>query len=303
MVVHVRRTAGSSRWWRSPALLGGGALLLGLGAALVRLVGCLAVADARDPNVVFASDWSTDTGTSRRAVTDGGRWKDYWEFNNGAPVQLLSVVAGGPGGRNALRVLQRGPSYAAFVQRSNILAPSKDYYVRYYMRNDDTSWSGDHVVTPDFQNYGNLTYMRKMGSAAGWRFVISMYGCPSSVYPLIHLGPSMVLAHGVWYRFEYHVDFVDPAHIQVHVRVYDAGGVQILGDADFRQSDYGNTVWNGRSDWTLASLYAAGHSFCVNPVALTKFAMGNNGQKDAVDTRLAWYYAGLQIRTDWWPGR
>ena len=41
----------------------------------------------------------------------------------------------------------------------------------------------------------------------------------------------------------------------------------------------------------------------VNPLALTKFAMGNNGQKDAVDTRLAWYYAGLQIRTDWWPGR
>src|SRR6266550_23881 len=213
----------------------------------------------------------------RRAVTDGGRWKDYWEFNNGAPVQLLSVVAGGPGGRHALRVLQRGPSYAAFVQRSNILAPSKDYYVR--------------------------NYMRKMGSAAGWRFVISAYGCPSAVYPLIHLGPSMVLAHGVWYRFEYHVDFVDPTHMQVHVRVYDAAGVQILGDADFRQSDYGNTVWNGRSDWTLASLYAAGHSFCVNPVALTKFAMGNNGQKDAVDTRLAWYYAGLQIRTDWWPGR
>src|SRR5712691_9361129 len=105
MVVHMRRMAASSRRWRSPALVGAGALLLGLGAALVRLAGCLAVADARDPDVVFESDWSTDTGTSRRAVTDGGRWKNYWEFNNGAPVQLMSVVPGGPGGGNALRVM------------------------------------------------------------------------------------------------------------------------------------------------------------------------------------------------------
>jgi hypothetical protein len=286
---------------RSQAPLGTGVRLLGLAAALVCTTGCLAV-EASDPNVVFKSDWSSDTGTSRRAVTDGGRWKNYWEFNNGAPVQLLSVVPGGPGGRNALRVLQRGSSFAAFVQRSSVLPRSTDYYVRYYMRNDDTSASGDHVVTPDYQNYGNLTYMRKMSRPTGWRFVISMYGCPSTVYPLIHMGPAMQLARGVWYRFEYHVDFVDTTHIQVHVRVYDAAGVQILGDADFRQSDYGNTVWNGRSDWTLASLYAAGHSFCVNPLALTKFAMGNNGQKDAVDSGLSWYYAGVQIRTDWWPG-
>src|SRR5438046_8148938 len=79
---------------RSLALLGAG-LLLGLAAALVRTTGWPALAGTSDPNVVFESDWNTDTGTSRRAVTDGGRWKHYWEFNNGAPVQLLSVVPGG----------------------------------------------------------------------------------------------------------------------------------------------------------------------------------------------------------------
>jgi len=293
MAVHRR----SVRRWRSPALLG-------FAAALVRLTGCLAVVDARDPNVVFESDWSTDTGTSRRAVTDGGRWKNYWEFNNGAPVQLLSVVPGGPGGANALRVLQRGstPGYAAFVQQDHVVPPSTDYYVRFYMRNDDTSSSGDHVVTPDYQRYGNLTYMRKMSGPAGWTFVISMYGCPTGAYPLSHLGPATMRAHGVWYRFEYHVDFVDRTHVQVHVRVYDARGTQILGDGDFRQQGWGEAIWNGRSDWTLQSLYAAGHSFCVDPDALRKFAMGNNGQKDAVDSGLPWYFARVQIRTDWWPG-
>lgn len=30
--------------------------------------------------------------------------------------------------------------------------------------------------------------------------------------------------------------------------------------------------------------------------------MGNNGQTDAEDTMLAWYFAAVQIRSDTWPG-
>jgi hypothetical protein len=251
---------------------------------------------------VFESKWST-VGTSIAVVSDGGRWKNYWEFNNGTGVQLLSVVPlGPPGYPNALQVLQRGSTLAGDVQQDNILPPSTDYYVRFYMRNDDTSPAGDHVVTPDIYQYGNLTYVRKTSGVTGWQYVISMYGCPSAVYPLYHMGPALTLAHGVWYRFEYFVHFVDPTHVQVHTRVYDAAGVQILGDADIRQQDWGSGTWNGRSDWTFASLYAAGYSFCLNPAPLTSFAMGNNGQAGALDTGLAWYYAAVQIRTDRWPG-
>ena len=79
--------------------------------------------------VVFESNWSTATGTSQSAVRDGTRWGNYWEFNNGSGVQLMSVVAGGPAGyANALRVLQRGssPGYAAAVQQDNVLPPSTD---------------------------------------------------------------------------------------------------------------------------------------------------------------------------------
>ena len=251
--------------------------------------------------VVFESDWSTATGTSQSAVRDGTRWGNYWEFNNGTGAQLMSVVTGGPGGRNALKVLQRGQNLAAAVQQDGLPILSTDYYVRFYMRNDDTSPSGDHAVTPDIYTYANLTYIRKMSGSSGWQFVMSLYGC-EALYPFIHLGPAITLAHGVWYRFEYFVHFVDATHVQVHPRVYDANGTQILGDADFRQQDWGSATWNGRSDWTLASLYAAGYHFCVNPVSLQSFAMGNNGQAGSVDTGLPWYYAGLQIRTDRWPG-
>ncbi len=298
------RRARSSLGRRSLGLLGAGAVV-GLAAALLRVAGCLAPAERYNEGVVFQSDWTTATGSSKNAVRDGGRWKNYWEFNNGAPVQLLSVVPGAsvkaPGGRNALEVLQRGPTFGANVQQDNLLPPSTDFYVRFYMRNDDTSGAGDHVVTVDTWQYANLTFMRKSSGGSGWRFVVSFYGC-GYTYPIGHWAPAMTLSRGVWYRFEYFVAFVDRTHMKVDIRVYDASGAEILGNADFRQSDYGSELWDGRRDWTLASYYAAGHSFCVNPVALTHFGMGNNGQQGSLNTGLAWYFTGVQIRTDWWPG-
>jgi hypothetical protein len=254
--------------------------------------------------LIFESNWDTAAGTSKNAVTDGARWTNYWEFDNGSGVQLLSVVAGGPKGHNALRVQQRGTyfSVAAAVQVDNLMPASRDYYVRYYMKNDDTSPSGDHIVTVDIYQYPNLTYMRKYSSASGWRFVISMYGCVFT-YPIGHVGPALTLAHGAWYRFEYFVHFVDATHIQTHPRVYDSNGTLIAADADFLQEDYkAGGVWNGRDDWTLQSIYASGHAYCVVPAPMTSFAMGNNGQAGAVDTGLYWYYAALQIRSDTWPG-
>jgi hypothetical protein len=288
--------------------------VLGLAAALLRVAGCLAPAEQvygygrGDKGIVFQSDWSTATGGAKNAVQDGGRWQNYWEFNHDASVQLLSVVSGASvsapgavGGRNALKVLQRGPSYAANLQQDNVLPPSTDFYVRFYMRNDDTSDAGDHVVTVDTWQYANLTFMRKSSGRNGWQFVVSLYGC-GYTYPIGHWAPAVTLSRGVWYRFEYHVVFVDRTHVQVDARVYDARGAQILGDADFQQSSFGSQLWNGRTDWTLASYYAAGQSFCVNPMALTHFGLGNNGQEGAIDTGLAWYFTGVQIRTDRWPG-
>src|SRR5207249_2505824 len=88
-------------------------------------------------------------------------------------------------------------------------------------------------------------------------------------------GPSLKLANGQWYRFEYYVHYVDATHIQVHPRVYNAAGALILSDADFLQEDYlAGGTWNGRQDWTLASYYAGGFTFCVDPgVAGVQFTL------------------------------
>lgn len=271
-----------------------GALLLSPRLLLTRV-------GAQQPAVVFQSTWDTATGTSREAVTDGGRWPNYWEFNRNTGVQLLSVVPDGVNGHHALRVEQRGSALAANLQLDDFIAPSHDYYLRYYMRNDDTSRAADHVVTVDTYQYPNLTFMRKAGSPTGWNIISSFYGC-GYTDPIGHWGPAQKLSNGAWYRFEYFVHFVDATHIRVHPRVYDAAGTLILSEDDFRQSDFGSTVWKGRNTWTLSSYYAAGNAFCVRPQWTNDLGLGNNGQQGATVTGLAWYFSAVEIRTDGWPG-
>ena len=197
------------------------------------------------------------------------------------------------------------------------------------MRNDDTSPAGDHVATVDTWAYANLTYVRKTSSASGWAFVISSFSNPDwgptctvpegNLYPFIHWGPWQantdvvqpppLLTLGSWYRLEYYVHFTSDTSIQVHPRVYDASGQLLFDDNTFRQQDW---TGMGADTATLASYYAAGRDFCVNPgpnpnhpdnpVPLRSFGLGNNGQNGALDTGLAWYFADVQIRTDTWPG-
>ena len=267
---------------------------------LVPIIACGSV--ATNDGVVFESDWSTATGTSRRTVTDGGRWRHYDEWNHGSGVQLLSVVTGGPGGRNALRVMQRGSTYAAALQQDNVLPPSTDFYVRFYMRNDDTSPGGDHIVVSGIYSWEQFTYIRRLTTATTWRNSNNISSCGSWTYPIGHWYGRRALTNGQWYRFEYYFHYVDATHMQVHQRIYDASGALIMTDADIQQEDYGSAVWNGSNTWTLASYYAAGNSFCVNPTKMTSFSVGNNGQLGAADTGLSWYFAGVQIRTDRWAG-
>src|SRR5439155_17576009 len=258
--------------------------------------------------ILFESTWSTALGTSQTAWTDGGRWTwaTSWDF---PPTPVMQIVTGGPNGLNALRLTQHGPLWPANVQKNDVLPVGRDYYVRFYMRNDDTSQQGDHVVTVDTWEYPNLTFVRKSSSSTSWQPISSFYGC-GYVYPIGHWYSAKRLALGAWYRIEYWVHYVDPTHIQVHPRVYDAANTLIIQDVDYRQEDFGLQVWNGSSTWTLASYYAAGLTFCVqNYVAthtggrsITNFGLGNNGNSSATDTGLFWYFAAVQIRDDTWPG-
>src|SRR5439155_4347730 len=125
-------------------------------------------------DINFESNWTTVLGPSDAAVRDGGRWDQYSDFSNG---EVLSVVAGGPQGyANALRVQQRGESSAAYIQKSSFFAPSTDYYVRFYMRNDDTSNALDHVVSAVFTApHGRIFYVMKTAGASDWGVHMALY--------------------------------------------------------------------------------------------------------------------------------
>jgi hypothetical protein len=288
--------------------------------ALLALLGLAAACEGCDSplaageSVVFESDWTTAIGSDSSAVMDGGRWNDWWAFGTdpAGPGGVLSVVPEGLDGRNVLRVQQRGAEEAASLQLDDFIPQRSDFYLRFYLRNDDTSRTGDDVVTVNIWGSHNLVYLRKASSARGWNFLVAMSGC-ADYYPVGHWGPApeqlpegdgepQLLARGEWYRFEYYVHFTSTNHIQIHPRVYDASGALLFADADFRQNDPGSATWNGRSDWTLASYYAAGYDLCVDPTFVNDLAMGNPGQLGAVDTGLSWYFTGVQIRTDGWPG-
>src|SRR5258706_15711380 len=93
--------------------------------------------------------------------------------------------------------------------------------------------------------------------------------------------PQVTLSHGVWYRFEYYVHYVDPTHIQVHPRLYDAAGNLMYDDVGYQQSGLGSTRWNGKSDWTLASYYSAGNNLCVGPQYIQTLGVGHTGEQGA----------------------
>jgi hypothetical protein len=256
--------------------------------------------------IVFESNWNAGIGSSTSALTDSGKWPIINQYDS-PPTPGMSVVAGGPNGQNALRVQQRGPLYPVEIAKRDLVSQSHDYFLRYYFKTDDTSSAGDHIVTVGpgigIPPGDSLTFLRKYGGATDWRMVLSAYGCGDPYgYPLRHWGPGPRLANGQWYRLEYHVDFVDSNHMRVHPRIYNAADTLLYDDDDFRQEDWGSSSWNGRNNWTLASFYAAGHTFCVDPAVMNDLGLDNNGQAGATNTGLYWYFAGVQVRSDTWPG-
>jgi len=74
------------------------------------------------------------------------------------------------------------------------------------------------------------------------------------------------------------VHFVDATHVQVHVRVYDAAGTQIWGR---RHEPDGLCAfaWNAAVTGPGRPTMRRATVFCVDPVWVTNFALGNNGQQ------------------------
>jgi hypothetical protein len=297
---------------------------------------------APSSGVLFESSWTTALGATDAAIRDVNAPYGPWDAWEDGGLHLLSVVSGGPPGyANALQVQQESgppvgpPGAYADVQKYRFVAANTDYYFRYYVKVSDMAQCvQDHGVEPWLwdQQYNDLVYLDKHEQASGWGFNLNIGdnatdGHGGNIYPIWHwylVGQNAYpLAYDTWYRLEYWVHFTSPNHIQVHPRVYDAAGTLLYSDADFQQSDYGTgNSYHGFDDWTLALWYSRASQtgdptygdFEVNgspdpaqtangaTTTLQSLVMGNNESSGCNPTGLYYYYAGVQIRSDTWPG-
>ena len=88
--------------------------------------------------LLFESSWNTATGTSDAAINDGGKWS----YEEDAVENWPSVVAGGPGGNNFLKMVTNGaggrgpnPAYTKWVTPGAAAFGDPDnLYFRVYYR-------------------------------------------------------------------------------------------------------------------------------------------------------------------------
>ncbi len=258
------------------------------------------------PGVTFSSDWSTATGNSVAAVTDGGRWPGLACSNFH---QTLNVVPGNTVGftlsPNVLRIQDLGASICGMLEQAAAVPASTTHWGRLYFRNDiQASGTHNHVGTYNAIGRVQVTWWSRQGLPSGGFFIFlrTYYfgNGSSSAYPFNRWAPTQPLANNTWYRYEWHMEFVTATSYRIWPRVYAMGGTQPLLDADdFVQSDYPSSGTH-----TLASYYAAGNTFGFSDPALSRrLGLGNEGPPSSSNSGQYWYHARVALSTAGWIGQ
>lgn len=288
--------------------------------ALALVAGCGDTAPAplleqqqRQPaGVVFSSDWGTATGTTDAALRDGGKWNTLYCQQAG---QTLTVIPGNSVGwtrtPNVLRLQQLGPNSCGTLEKTDLLPVSTSHWGRFYFRNDETVTQHNHVATynPGVGAPIQLAFWNRNGAATGVSIFLRTYyrsngvlsEYPTNIWFIGTANQSAVarLAHGTWYRYEWHMEYVTPTTYRIWPRIYDMSG-QLLFDANrFFQSDYPQS-----GPHSLASWYAAGNTFGFTDVNLgRRLGLGNEGPGGTTNTGGYWYHADVAISTAGWIGQ
>ncbi len=253
--------------------------------------------------VFFSSNWSTDTGSTDNAITDGGRWNGFYCQDR---AQTLKVVRGSSVGwtrtPNVLRFTQLG-LICGGISATNFIPVSTSHYGRMYFRNDETGTQHNHVMT--YNALGDIqTAFWNRGATPGNTMRIFMrtyyYGNgQGTAYPFNFWSPATFLPNGVWYRFEWHMEYVTPTSYRLWPRVYDMAGT-LLHDANtYLENDA--PAGSGR---TLAAWYGRGNTFGFSNVQLARnLGLGNEGVGGSPSNGQFWYHASFAVSTSGWIGQ
>ncbi|MGH7470440.1 MAG: hypothetical protein ACRENP_21050 [Longimicrobiales bacterium] len=261
---------------------------------------------------VWFSDWSTATGNSDRAVTDGGvlsggRWVGgKYDYITCWPPDISRVVPGAPLGwtltPNVLEMTDRGENACDLFEVDNAIPSGRSFYIRAYLRVEPGVSINNHpfklnagggagpVQAVLWANGSNAStaYQPKMqfpggGTPPNYNTWMAVPGVPTAT----------------WHRHEWFVELLNASTrtYRVHPRIYDMAGNLIRDANHFLIGD------PSQDRTTMAQWYAAGGSDRFTDLNLARrFTLGMEGPGGNPGTGRLWYYAAVAACLTTWCG-
>ena len=258
-------------------------------------------------DLVFASAWTTGTGTGNAAVQDTSRTRD-WSVrdivggsNDGWEVRVTATDSRDYPTTNYLRMNSPDGQLVLAYQGSDSYysAPGvgDSVYLRYYYRylltgshspGDGTehgNYFDDHWITTP--NWGPIAFGISLQNESTSEY--SLYVWDSGANPY-QIGAN--LSKNTTYRFEWKFTRTGTSTYQLGFRIYSVGGTLLYDENDFAQRDPPN---DAMSDVTVTG---AGTSQWNS---VTGFQIGLNSQQGTAGNPFS-EYAAFLVRTDDWCG-
>jgi len=243
----------------------------------------------------FSSDWSTTTGITSNAVTDGGKW-DYESGDNGTATALEvlpgTAVRGDPWTLtpNVLAIYMRGSNHDYVISKINAVPQSTTHWGRCYIMFEPgvSHQRNMHPFAYDPVGSIDLVHLNWGGGTAPW-VAVSVF----ADYRMGTQGGYTSLTPGTWYRYEWEIEYITPTTVKLWPRLYSLAG-RLLNDATgFLHEDI--------PGYTLAD-YNATNTVPVNAVEAREIGLGQPGPAGTTDTGTATYVAACAVSTEDWIG-
>lgn len=248
--------------------------------------------------------WGTNhqyaTGSTDLALRDGGRIDG---LSGGLPdppvgeiVTAASVGLGTP--YNVFKLYFRAGGNC-MIQKDDAVPISTTHWGRMWVRNDEEGNKNDHPTA--YHNiHGSdaiqaVPMQRIANSTPSGYWQISV--TTDASYPNGRFY-SPNLTNGVWYRFEWKMEYITATTFKWEVRVYSAAGTLLYTGDDFVREGGGLTLtgWMASNSVTLAGGSGTDAELARN------FGWGNEGPSGSTDTGQPYYYANLAFSTTDWVG-
>jgi hypothetical protein len=249
------------------------------------------------PALLFSSDWSTATGTGDTAVSDGGKWDA--SLCPASRADVLAVVASDGLGwsrtTNVLQVTMRGNTGCGRCLIDDVVPASTSHFGRFYWRNDETEVTNLHPTSYPTGVGGETIQIvpwGREGTASGHRITMTGGFQPKASGQMF----GALLTNGVWYRYEWHIEFLTALTYRIYPRIYNASDTLLYDATGYFSSDF---------PWTqsLKAYYDGGGSFSIgNAEWAREFSLGNEGPNVSVDNGEHWYFADVAFSLDGWVG-